>query len=92
MNKLRECFNYKSGLVAVCLALLILSAVCSYAQNQNLVIDPSFANLTVGTTYTSGGGMVDWWFGQASNGSVTVVSDSQDGDGKSIKITGGTQY
>ncbi|MCE5315133.1 MAG: PEP-CTERM sorting domain-containing protein [Armatimonadota bacterium] len=76
----------KISLIVVCLSLLALSVAASYADGVR-----SFENCTVGEYADGSSGHVwlsdnCWIFGGNNSGSATVVSNSQDSDGKAIKF------
>lgn len=66
-------------IVVVCMALLILNGISSYATN--LVPQHSFEGWTVGSIYTTETMIDSWRFyaNEASGGSMEFVSDAEDG-------------
>ncbi|MCE5199893.1 carboxypeptidase regulatory-like domain-containing protein, partial [bacterium] len=86
--------NHLICMVILCSILMAASAVCSYAVNTNLVINPSFSSfpdvgtqITINPTYLPG-----CWVMNCNGGYVEVADNDQGGDGKCIKLvrTNGT--
>lgn len=74
----------KSGMVAVCLALLLMAAVSAHA---NMVPDSSFESLTLGSVWNgSQPYLYNAWTFNGNSGTATVVGNAQDG-ANCIKLT-----
>ena len=84
--------NRLESKLALCLALLLLSAISSYGVTTNLVPDPKFGSIPVDITGSAVGTSMlgDWKYvnDSGAGGGLFVVTPTHDNSGKAVKLTG----